>query len=493
MNDAMKHIINGLLFFIAILYTSKRFKFKQFKGPMPLPLIGNLYDPKSMSVITYINSCIRKYGPIFTFWAGYKPMLVICEPTLVRKILTNTSIFIKGPDYTEKFSVVFGKGLVTSNGKKHKEDRGCLGRFFTKSHIALHHQMICENTDKMIEEELMPNLDKIIDMQDFFHILSLRIFGEFSIGMDYSLPENHNAAKKLNTGVKEGSNIIGTHIILNIPMLFFLPSVQKVKTIVANVNNHINTIINERYTSIKKNKLTNEPVNDDILTTLILRNPENKLDESKKKDIQDHLRTTLAAGHDTTAFFGCYMAYLLSNHPIVQEKIRNEIRSQLHDTAVITEEDITKLTYCRCVLQEVLRLYTVIPFINRTSTKDYFIETTGQTIPANTTILIPLSIMNRNETIWENSNHFNPERFLNITGHNNAKLGYLPFGYGSRSCIGANLALTEGMIMMVKLVSRFKIHPIPNFKPSIIAGISLISKNGINVKLEEIEKIKKTE
>tara|TARA_B100001063_G_C16738700_1_gene543506 strand:+ start:295 stop:1758 length:1464 start_codon:yes stop_codon:yes gene_type:complete len=487
MYDVMKQVINGLFFFIAIIYTYKRYKFRQFSGPMPLPLIGNLYDPKSMSVITYINSCIRKYGPIFTFWAGYKPMLVICEPALVRKILTNTSIFVKGPDYTEKFSVVFGRGLVTSNGKKHKEDRGCLGRFFTKSYVALHYQMICENTDKMISEELMPNLDKIIDMQDFFHILSLRIFGEFSIGMDYSLPENHDAAKALNTGVKEGSNIIGTHIILNIPMLSFLPSVKKVKKIVTNVNNHINNIISERHTIIVKNELINKPVNDDILTTLILRNPENKLDESKKKDIQDHLRTTLAAGHDTTAFFGCYMAYLLSKHPDIQDKIRNEIRTQLQDTTYITEEDVDKLTYCRCVLQEVLRLYTVIPFINRTSTKDYFIETTGQTIPANTTILVPLSIMNRNETIWENPNHFNPERFLNIAGHNNAKMGYLPFGYGSRSCIGANLALTEGIIMMVKLVSLFKIHPDPNFKPKIIAGISLISKNGINVKLEKIE------
>ena len=92
MNDAMKQVINGLFFFIAIIYISKRYKFRQFNGPMPLPLIGNLYDPKSMTVITYINSCIRKYGPIFTFWAGCKPMLVICEPVLVRKILTNTKL-----------------------------------------------------------------------------------------------------------------------------------------------------------------------------------------------------------------------------------------------------------------------------------------------------------------------------------------------------------------------------------------------------------------
>ena len=54
------------------------------------------------------------------------------------------------------------------------------------------------------------------------------------------------------------------------------------------------------------------------------------------------------------------------------------------------------------------------------------------------------------------------------------------------SCIGANLAMTEGIIMMVKLVSQFQFYPDETFKPHIIAGISLISKNGIRVRLEPI-------
>ena len=46
--------------------------------------------------------------------------------------------------------------------------------------------------------------------------------------------------------------------------------------------------------------------------------------------------------------------------------------------------------------------------------------------------------------------------------------------------------MSEGMIMMIKLISQFNILPDRTFKPEIIAGISLISKNGINVKLERI-------
>jgi hypothetical protein len=46
--------------------------------------------------------------------------------------------------------------------------------------------------------------------------------------------------------------------------------------------------------------------------------------------------------------------------------------------------------------------------------------------------------------------------------------------------------MAEGIIMMVKLVSQFQFYPDETFKPHIIAGISLISKNGIRVRLEPI-------
>ncbi len=461
---------------ISCIHLYYLYKYRHFKGPFALPLVGNLYDLKTLYIIHYIHSCVRTYGSIFLFWVGCKPMVVICDPIVVRKVLTDTKTFIKGPDYTEKFSVVFGQGLVTSNGNKHKEDRTCLGRFFTKTHISLYHKMICDATDTMIDEELVQKgLGKVIDIQTFFHILSLRIFGMFSMGVDYSLPENRDMAKKINDGVKKGSAIVGRHIIFQIPMIALISSVRQVKQIVRFVDKHISQIIQCRLNTMRT------PHRDDLLGALLEKY------DTNDGAIYDHIRTALAAGHDTTAFFGCYMAYLLAKHPEVQVNIRREVEKHgLHGNMTLEEEHLSKLTYCRCVLQEVLRLYTIIPFVNRTNTKDYAIE--GKVIPANSTILVPLSVMNRSETIWGNPNAFSPERFMHIQGHNNAQKGYLPFGYGTRSCIGANLAMAEGMIMMVKLVSRFRLYPDVGFKPSIIAGISLISKNGIRVRLEEYKR-----
>ena len=68
------------------------------------------------------------------------------------------------------------------------------------------------------------------------------------------------------------------------------------------------------------------------------------------------------------------MAYLLANHPEVQDKIRDEMKVHITDYKSIIESEISKLSYCYCVLQEVLRLYTIIPFVNRTTTKNYVID-----------------------------------------------------------------------------------------------------------------------
>ena len=473
--DSASTILICLYTSMFLHYLYQHVKFRLFKGPLAIPLLGNIYDPSLLCIIKYLHACIHRYGTIFLFWVGIKPMVVVCDPILVRKILVDTKTFIKGPDYTEKFSLVFGQGLVTSNGVTHKEDRACLGRFFTKTHIEKYHKMICETTDKMIEEEIVPNLGKVMDIQHFFHILSLRIFGKFSMGIDYSLPKYKSIAKKLNKGVKEGSSIIGKHIIFNIPMFSFIPSIYKVKKIVSFVDGHIKEIIDHRLMCMDKQMA----LKDDLLSALLRQYKENDL-----TFVYDHIRTSLAAGHDTTAFFGCYMAFLLAKHPEVQDKLYSEINTQLTNTTYIDEEAMSKLPYCRCVLQEVLRLYTIIPFVNRTTTKDYKMEDTPHTIPAHTTILIPLSIMNRSKHIWNNPNEFIPERFVNIQGHNNAQKGYLPFGYGTRSCIGANLAMAEGIIMMVKLVSQFQFYPDETFKPHIVPGISLISKNGIRVSLK---------
>ena len=68
-----------------------------------------------------------------------------------REALSDPRTFVKGPDYKEKFSFVFGDGLVTSVGEKHKHDRALFAKYFTQKKIETHLPVLCKQTLASIE------------------------------------------------------------------------------------------------------------------------------------------------------------------------------------------------------------------------------------------------------------------------------------------------------------------------------------------------------
>lgn len=466
----------GLVWGCASFFTAF-WRLRKFPGPVPMPLIGNLYDSRVIRFMSYMVDLWKTHGHYFVFWRGNSPMLVVTEPNAVRQILTKPRDFVKGADYTEKFSVAFGQGLVTSMEEVHKKDKECLGKYFVRTSIDDHLGTICTQARKMMDEVIEPSIGKTLDMQDYFHLLTLRIFGKFALSHDFSLPENRETAKWVNWAVSWGSNVIGEHIVLGIPMWNCVPRVPKFRKMISQLSDVVAELLDAR---ILKRERGDPDVPDDSLNALLDAN-------LSRQRILDHLITLLSAGHDTTAYFGCYMTYLLANNPEVQDKAKEEIRRVIGNKTELTSADINELKYCRMVLQETLRLYTIIPFITRQATQDVQIADTKRIIPKDTTVMIPLNIMNRDPEVWDKPSEFRPERFANITGHNSAKHGYLPFGYGSRGCIGNTLALVEGTVMISLLLQRYRFTPEPGFKPQVIGGISLVSKNGVLVRVEREE------
>ena len=90
----------------------------------------------------------------------------------------------------------------------------------------------------------------------------------------------------------------------------------------------------------------------------------------------------------------------------------------------------------------------------------------------------------RDPSIWSNPSVFDPERFTgrSTSDCTSARSGYVPFGYGSRACIGNTLAQVECGIFVCKLLQRCRVVPDPAFKIHIMSGISLRTKGGIWVK-----------
>ncbi|OQS00096.1 expressed hypothetical protein [Thraustotheca clavata] len=203
---------------------------------------------------------------------------------------------------------------------------------------------------------------------------------------------------------------------------------------------------------IQERKLTG----DDLLT-LFLQRPE--LNESEA--ISQALGL-LFAGVDTTANAILWTLYLIStstNSSEIQSKIRDEVNIAMGSKSVIDEEILGKIPYIRACVKEGLRLYPPASVSTRIAPEDTTIM--GYSIPKGTLLMMQCYVMSRDPNVFDNSNVFKPERWLDRDQTSNrSKEAYstLPFGMGARGCVGRRLAETEIYILLAHIVRNIDLQ-----------------------------------
>ncbi len=495
----------GALYF-TLVWLKWCIKLRAFSGPLSIPFIGNCYQAEALFLMKYLSKLRKRFGKQFTFFAFAKPYLVVCDPAIVRRVLSDTKTFYKGLDYTDQFSVAFGEGLVTSNGDRHRKDRGHFGKYFTKMNIASYMEMVNRKTNETIDQLLLdkdckscqplwrakkgegddgvassssespsgPN-GKVYNIEHFFAILALRVFMLFGIGHEFKDLEKEEWLAKQ---VSDGSWAVGRMITLGLPMWNIFPSVGTIREGRAKLWGELKKLVDKRKAEMRSPE--GYSGQDDCLTAMIN-------EDMDEQSMNDHLVTLLSAGHDTTAYFSAYMCYLLAQHQDAQERLRVEIANVMRGRREVTCDDVTEMKFLMNVMQETLRLYSIIPMVTRTCSSETHIKESGVTIPQGTNLMIPMFLINRDPELWENPSKFNPDRFEGSTGYfTSSKNGFFPFGYGSRTCIGNTLSQMESACFMIQLLQNFTLHEDIGFRPKIFAGISLTTSNGINIRLKKI-------
>jgi len=469
------------------LYFRTLFKFQGFRGPHPLPIVGNCYNPKVVSLYGYMAGLRKAFGKIFVVHLFTKAYLVVLEPSIVRRVLSDSKAFTKGSDYSTIFAVVFGEGLVTSSHDKHKNDRAIFNKYFIRSSVTkcfpMYNEVTVHAIDQLLGEKLGSAASVKINIEHFFARLALRIFMNFCCGTDYrgDLPREEEICDL----VSRGSCAVGQMIIFSLPLWNFVPQVKLANKVRKEMWIDIQKIVNERKHIIE---LGEEPP-DDCITAMLNNN-------MSEKDMIDHTVTLICAGHDTTAFYSSYVCLMLAENPECQEKLRADIAAQVGERDEITPDDIAQLAYLHQVLQETLRLFAIIPCLTRVATsevtiKDAAADTPGGalrdvTIPKGADVMIPMYLLNRDPTVWENPSKFDPTRFEGQGDYTSAKNGFFPFGYGTRTCIGNTLAQLESSVFICQLLKRYRFKPVPGFKTLFNGGISLTTSNGVHVIVEKL-------
>ncbi|XP_073819993.1 cytochrome P450 6g1-like [Musca autumnalis] len=207
----------------------------------------------------------------------------------------------------------------------------------------------------------------------------------------------------------------------------------------------------------------------DLLDTIIELRQEIKATEEKndqQHDLTDDMLLAQGgmfylAGYETSMEALTYTLYLLAQHPKIQNRLRNEIKEALKDTnGSITYDSLMSLKYLDMVISESLRLYPVVPYVDRKhnclsggfSLKPY----AGFTLPDGMPVFVSILGLHRDEKYWPHPNVFDPERFSPTNSI--PAYAYLPFGLGSHNCIGARLAQLQIKVGLLHFLRNFEVR-----------------------------------
>jgi cytochrome P450 len=165
----------------------------------------------------------------------------------------------------------------------------------------------------------------------------------------------------------------------------------------------------------------------------------------ERKLIRDELMTLLLAGHETTSHALSWTFHLLARHPHIEARVREEARAVFGERRP-EPGDADKLVYCEQVLSEALRLYPPAYVIPRVANRDT--ELGGYTMPQGTDAIIWIYHVHHHPRYWPDPSRFDPDRFAPERKASLVDGAYLPFGLGTRTCIGKHFALMEAKLVL---------------------------------------------
>ena len=107
------------------------------------------------------------------------------------------------------------------------------------------------------------------------------------------------------------------------------------------------------------------------------------------------------------------------------------------------------------VIHETLRLYPPTTVVSREALQD--LKFGNLTVPKGVNIWLNMVTLHTDPKLWgPDAYKFNPDRFANgVSGACKFPGVYMPFGVGTRVCIGQNFAMAELKIILALILSKF--------------------------------------
>ncbi|KRT81795.1 cytochrome P450, partial [Oryctes borbonicus] len=195
------------------------------------------------------------------------------------------------------------------------------------------------------------------------------------------------------------------------------------------------------------------------------------------------------AGFETIGSTFSYIIYELAKHEDCQTRLREEIETVLSNyNGTINSGALKEMVYLEMVLRETMRMYPILPFLDRKVAKDYQIPNTDIILKKGTNVYISTIGMHMDPKYFPEPHKFDPGRFTPENKRNIEPFTYLPIGAGPRICIGARYGFTTIKVGVIHLIKNFEVSTCSGTPEKIeyVSSFVLVPSKPINVVFTKI-------
>lgn len=474
------HLICVLL--ITLLFMSIRRRHGIPPGPPLLPVFGNMFTLFSRDTNGTLQKLRDKYGDIFSLYIGQELVIVLNGYSAIHGALVGKGrLFANRPRSAfQRLVMDDSNGILFCNGSAWKERR----RFTEKTLKEICFSNKAQYIQGILREEVghvLQKLDEIhgeINITHFTNVYALNVICRVVYGNRFNF-DDENALYLINAFHDIGMQVAKMQVMVNcFPFLQHLPgdglglkklNLQQLKLSSLNVQfseQSQNDQSSNRFVDAFQDEITNAE-----------SKPNSSCDTFSHFQKVHTCSDLIGAASDTTANAIMWVLLYLVREQDIQEKMFQEIQATIGTQSEVELDDREQLPYIRAVILEGMRIASSTPLALPHSVSENIMYN-NYLFPKDSTVLVNLTSVLKDPTIFEEPDVFKPERFL-VSDHSEVfeMDEFIPFSLGPRHCLGESLARMELFMIISGLIQKFQLLPAEAEKlPDTVGQLSTVYK-----------------
>jgi cytochrome P450 len=380
---------------------------------------------------SFIDACHRRYGDVVVFrgWDGCTAM--VFDPELVKQVLQAPPGRLRaGKARSELAPVVGERSVVVLDGPEHIRQRRLLLPSFHGERMRAYEAMIREATDRAIEAwpvnrpfTLLPSMQS----------LTLDVIARVVFGVDDAV-----RAKELKGRLRRIVDPAPDRLRQILPAMTSRRSNGGASP---RSDARLRLVDELLYEEISRRRAALDLCERDDLLSVLLFSRDETGQAMSDEELRDELVTLLVAGYETTALALAWAFELLLRDRPVLKRVLDELSDGADG-------------YLDAAIKETLRLRPLGPGVSRVVCDEPY-ELGGYLIPPGARIQAPIAAIHRRPDLYPEPLAFRPERFLGPEAPD--QHAWLPFGGGTRRCLGASFATFEMKLVIGRVLERARL------------------------------------